>query len=113
MCHQLPEAASAGLGGTRSCRWRGYRAGEGLAEAVDLSGTIARASAHPPMAGAASSQRVHVTVGWSRDADGNLKPFVEKVAQEQSVRTVKAYDRSMPLRLGQHLNAGRRNGTIR
>ncbi|MDH7787646.1 tape measure domain-containing protein [Ochrobactrum sp. 19YEA23] len=29
-----------------------------------------------------AAQGVHVTVGWSRTADGNLKPFVEDVAQK-------------------------------
>lgn len=31
---------------------------------------------------AGGTQGVHVTVGWSRTADGNLKPFVEDVAQK-------------------------------
>ena len=33
--------------------------------------------------GASAPVNVHVTVGWSRSADGNLQPFVESVAQRQ------------------------------
>ena len=33
--------------------------------------------------GASAPVNLHVTVGWSRSADGNLQPFVESVAQRQ------------------------------
>ncbi|PQA72228.1 tape measure protein [Brucella oryzae] len=53
-----------------------------------------------------SAQGVHVTVGWSRTADGNLKPFVEDVAQKTAApminEGISQYDSQMlPSRVNQ------------
>lgn len=48
----------------------------------DVSRRIAAAS------GRGGAQQVAVTVGWSRSADGNLKPFVESVASRTSAAAI-------------------------
>jgi len=53
----------------------------------------------PRMQAPANDTRVHVTVGVSADNNGNLKPFVESVSQEQSRKVVSAgldqYDKTL------------------
>lgn len=41
---------------------------------VDLRGT--------DLSSSGGSQGLHITLGWSRTADGNLKPYIEEVAQQ-------------------------------
>lgn len=57
--------------------------------------------------GSGGQQNIHVTVGWSRSADGNLKPFVESVsrgqAQQVTANGLRAYDRG---KQRQHMTGG-------
>lgn len=53
-------------------------------------------------AGSSQPQQVHVTVGWSRTADGNLKPFVESVSAQTSGAVVQ---RATPGIIGASTNA--------
>lgn len=55
--------------------------------------------------GFADQQRdMHITVGWSRTADGNLKPFIETVSGQTAGQVVSAglsqYDKNLPARFG-------------
>ncbi len=52
--------------------------------------------------GNSQPQQVHVTVGWSRTADGNLKPFVESVSAQTSGAVVQ---RATPGIIGASTNA--------
>jgi lambda family phage tail tape measure protein len=55
--------------------------------------------------GGGSDVGVHVTVGWSRTADGNLKPFVEDIAQQTTQTGIEQYDnRVLPHRVNQISN---------
>jgi len=58
----------------------------------DVSRRIAAAS------GRGGAQQVAVTVGWSRSADGNLKPFVESVASRTSAAEARRQARCRPRR---------------
>jgi len=49
----------------------------------------------------AANQNIHVTIGWSQTADGNLRPFVESVSQATANQAVSAYDGQMPARVKQ------------
>lgn len=59
------------------------------------------------MAGGGATD-VHVTVGWSRTADGNLKPFIEGISQRQAAAAVRQYDATMPDRFHQMALRGSR-----
>lgn len=50
-----------------------------------------------------TSQEVHVTVGWSRDANGNLKPFIEEVSQKNVKAGIAQYDKGSAYRTSRDL----------
>lgn len=56
----------------------------------------------------AANMNVHVTVGIDVDSNGNLAPFVRKVAQGEAGTAVRAYDRALPGRVSQISNDPRR-----
>ncbi|WP_275782489.1 hypothetical protein [Pararhizobium gei] len=43
---------------------------------------------------------MHITLGWSKNADGQIKPFIEEISHKQAVSVTRAglseYDRSLP-----------------
>ncbi|MER9768868.1 tape measure protein [Mesorhizobium sp. M0189] len=57
-----------------------------------------------PPAFADQQKDMHITVGWSRTADGNLKPFIETVSGQTAGQVVSAglsqYDKNLPARFG-------------
>jgi hypothetical protein len=53
---------------------------------------------------AAKPQGVHVTVGVSADGNGNLRPFVQSIAQQEAGRSSAALSKSIPQRVDQRIN---------
>ena len=49
-----------------------------------------RVDVYEPGQGGGGGGGMHITIGWSRTADGNLKPFVESVAQQTAGPMVQA-----------------------
>lgn len=47
-------------------------------------------------------REIRVTVGWSKDADGNIRPMVEEVSENASGRAIERFNRlALPARVAQ------------
>ena len=76
----------------------------------DILGSIARGGVSAPRvpsipsaANSNGSTGVHVTLGWSKDADGNIAPIIRDVSQQTFRQGMQARDRSSAVRTAQDL----------
>ncbi len=57
----------------------------------------------PTAANSNSSAGVHVTLGWSKDADGNIAPIIKDVSQQTFKQGMVAYDKGAAVRTARDL----------
>ncbi|MCI0999208.1 phage tail length tape measure family protein [Ochrobactrum sp. C6C9] len=86
----------------------------------DILGSIARggisAPRVPSIPAAANSNGasgVHVTLGWSKDADGNIAPIIRDVSQQTFKQGITAYDRAGAVRTAQNLRQVNARGLVK
>lgn len=86
----------------------------------DILGSIARggisAPRVPSIPAAANSNGasgVHVTLGWSKDADGNIAPIIRDVSQQTFKQGITAYDRGGAVRTAQNLRQVNARGLVK
>ncbi|MEJ5020614.1 phage tail length tape measure family protein [Ochrobactrum vermis] len=86
----------------------------------DILGSIARGGVSAPRvpsipsaANSNGSTGVHVTLGWSKDADGNIAPIVRDVAQQTFKQGINAYDRGGAVRTARDLRQVNQRGLVK
>ncbi|ANG97762.1 hypothetical protein A8A54_15500 [Brucella pseudogrignonensis] len=88
----------------------GYSVGGGVAMSIPRIPSMPILSA-PQRAGATGPMRVDVVTRFEND--GNFHSYVENVSQSTSSRTVKAYDKSGPMRFARDSKQASRRGLVR
>jgi uncharacterized protein (UPF0147 family) len=86
----------------------------------DILGSIARGGVSAPrvpsIPSAANSNGptgVHVTLGWSKDADGNIAPIIRDVSQQTFKQGINAYDRGGAVRTARDLRQVNQRGLVK
>lgn len=86
----------------------------------DILGSIARGGVSAPRvpsipsaANSNGSTGVHVTLGWSKDADGNIAPIIRDVSQQTFKQGINAYDRGGPVRTARDLRQVNQRGLVK
>ncbi len=86
----------------------------------DILGSIARGGISAPRvpsipaaANPNGASGVHVTLGWSKDADGNIAPIIRDVSQQTFKQGITAYDRGGAVRTAQNLRQVNSRGLVK
>lgn len=86
----------------------------------DILGSIARGGVSAPRvpsipsaANSNGSTGVHVTLGWSKDADGNIAPIIRDVSQQTFKQGINAYDRGGAVRTARDLRQVNQRGLVK
>lgn len=86
----------------------------------DILGSIARAGISAPRVpsipsavNSNGSTGVHVTLGWSKDADGNIAPIIRDVSQQTFKQGINAYDRGGAVRTARDLRQVNQRGLVK
>lgn len=86
----------------------------------DILGSIARGGVSAPRvpsipsaANSNGSTGVHVTLGWSKDADGNIAPIIRDVSQQTFKQGISAYDRGGAVRTARDLRQVNQRGLVK
>nr|WP_313023120.1 phage tail length tape measure family protein [Brucella intermedia] len=86
----------------------------------DILGSIARGGVSAPRvpsipsaANSNGSTGVHVTLGWSKDADGNIAPIIRDVSQQTFKQGIDAYDRGGAVRTARDLRQVNQRGLVK
>lgn len=64
----------------------------------------------PAMMQQARASGVHVTLGWSKDADGNIAPLIKDVSQQTFKQGIKQYDKGSAVRTSADLRQVNQRG---
>ncbi|NKB80012.1 hypothetical protein HED49_21170 [Ochrobactrum daejeonense] len=67
----------------------------------------------PSAANSNGSTGVHVTLGWSKDADGNIAPIIRDVSQQTFKQGINAYDRGGAVRTARDLRQVNQRGLVK
>ncbi|MGU3576439.1 hypothetical protein ACLBWZ_12935 [Brucellaceae bacterium C25G] len=64
----------------------------------------------PAMIQQSQGSGVHVTLGWSKDADSNIAPIIKDVSQQTFKQGIKQYDKGSAVRISADLRQVNQRG---
>ncbi|MCV9909916.1 phage tail length tape measure family protein [Brucella sp. HL-2] len=102
---------AGGVGVVEAMR-RGVR-GYAIGGPVDMVPFTPTSPVMPSQQASSATGRTKIDVGVSVDNDGNLQAYVKNVASQTSQNTVKAYDKSGPMRFARDSKQASRRGLVR